>query len=184
MNARPIRRLAAAALVVAPLAVAGCAAFPPDEASVAESRAAMQARVVDRAAIRRVLDDLELAESSGNRAALAALYAPDAQWLPPDGAAVVGRTAVLGAYDALLEGHDLSTVLDERSLEPLGDEAQYSGWMTRTRSPHAGDDPRSETLLVRIVLGRDPERGWRIRFLEWRIWEDLAPAEADGADAG
>lgn len=120
------------------------------------------------ARIATVGEQFEAAYASGDGAAVAALYTPDAVVLPPGMARIDGRAGIAemwqGFIDAGVRDLDLETV----ELEVHGQTASELGTFTLTAPD--GEGGRVEAGGKYVVLWRRGEDGvWR---LDWDIWNE------------
>lgn len=107
---------------------------------------------------------IEQALNAGDQAALAALYAPDAVVIGPDGSATTGAQAIahmlLGNRNPAVSYSDISIVPDGGPTV-VGDVAYGTGSYTQTITPQGGQAmPMSARYLV--VMRRQADGRWKV----------------------
>jgi uncharacterized protein (TIGR02246 family) len=158
-------------LAIVALPQAGCIAVFGVRESDISNDVRRQAFVIDSdssddaAPIRRLLKSLARADSSGDAEAAARLYTTDAEWLPPDRPAVVGREAIRESYERLFEGRDIDVDIDADAIEVSGDMAYARGTTRITPRGESAPAPTSDSFLM--VLQRDSDGLWKIDCLMW-----------------
>jgi uncharacterized protein (TIGR02246 family) len=117
--------------------------------------------------VQKVLQDLAAAESSENLDATAALYAPDAQWVPPNAPLVIGLSAIREKLRAIFEANDVEVDILAHEIRAAGDFAWVVGASRATTKPRNGGSPASSEDKYMMILQRYPDERWRIRYLMW-----------------
>jgi len=121
MRGAHLRRGAAAAVVTAALALGAT----PAHAAAAPGAAAVQRSAEQE--IQARIDEYERRWASGDAAAVAALYTPDAVLVGPDGTVYRGRDAIQGFIEGGLRAGAATNDLATTSLTVLGDVALETG---------------------------------------------------------
>jgi uncharacterized protein (TIGR02246 family) len=147
--------------------VAGCTSAPaersPGKAPAGEPLAAM-----DIAAIRASDSAFVSAMASGDAAAVAAIYVPDAHVLPPDAPPVEGRAAIQQFFAGFLGAYHVTAVVSSDEIEGRGDLAFARGHYTLEGTPKAaGTPPLHEEGKFLEVLRRQPDGTWRLAADMW-----------------
>jgi ketosteroid isomerase-like protein len=115
----------------------------------------------DQQALRAAPDSYAQRIRLGDYAGVAALYAPNAQLLPPNAAAVAGRDAILKWYGALpISFSSFEVTVDEAVGE--GDLAYVRGHYMVTGTPHGAKAAFSDTGQFVEAHRRQPDGSWPI----------------------
>jgi uncharacterized protein (TIGR02246 family) len=148
-----------AAAVALPLALMACQPQTPSDEMAGDDAMMMQQAT---AAIDGVRSAYEQALNSGDQAGLAALYAPDAMSIAPDGSATTGAQAIAETIfgDPSVSYSDLS-IMPDGGPTVVGDVAYETGTYTQTMTPEGGQAmPVSGRYLV--VLRRQADGSWKL----------------------
>jgi peptidoglycan/xylan/chitin deacetylase (PgdA/CDA1 family) len=94
-----------------------------------------------------------------NVGACVAEYAPDAEFVQPDGASVRGSAAIGKLYETITATFDSNLVFDSKQLESAGDDAIDSGSYREVRQLYTGG--------YRTVYHRDKDGHWLIVKMAW-----------------
>jgi uncharacterized protein (TIGR02246 family) len=114
----------------------------------------------------RMLQALE----KGDAAAIAAIYAPDGQAMPP-GAPTINGPGIQPLWQSVIDMGVTGGALKTLSLEELGDTAIETGQYEM----HVGSDVVDRGKYV-VVHRRQPDGSWRYGIDIWN--SDQAPASA------
>jgi len=148
-----------AAAVTLPLALVAC---QPQASSDAMGGDDAQMMTEATAAIDNVRSAFEQAVNAGDQAGMAALYAPDAVMLAPDGSMTNGAQAIAQMFlgNPAVSYSDLSIVPDGGPTV-VGDVAYETGSYTQTMTPQGGQGmPVSGRYLV--VLRKQADGSWKL----------------------
>ena len=154
----------AAALLLLPLAIAGCGLerLMNDDASAFAALEATQASVLD-AVVRK------------DPAPIVALLADSAIAHLPGGTTLIGKEAIASHITGFLP-HVKAYSFGSRHLEASGDLAYDEGTYQLTLEPTGGGELQQLLGFVQLVMKRQPDRTWRL--IEIGGWTS-APPEMD-----
>lgn len=158
MPARPVRLIVP--LVLA--ALLGCRASA-DHGRAPASTDPGTLGAADLAAIRGVDSSFASAGEAGSAEAMAALYAADAQVLPPNAPAVEGRAAIQKLWGGLLAAYQLKLQVVADEVEGRGDLAYARGHYTMDATPRVpgGAAPFQDRGKFLEILRRQADGSWR-----------------------
>jgi len=143
--------------------------------TLAACKPATQDTAADKTALQAVANGWEPAYNNKDAAAVAALYADDAQLLPPGMAAVSGMSAIKDYWANDIATNWSKLTLKEESSDVGGDWAWRTGtWSAETSPPLAGKWAE--------VWHRTPA-GWKIHRDIWNMDAAPPPPEAPAAPA-
>lgn len=117
--------------------------------------------------IRETVEGVIAADNARDLDAVMSCYAPDAEWLPPDEAAVVGHEALRARYAALFAAFQPKIALTIEEAWLLGDVAVVRGRARGRLVPNDGGDARMLDDKYLMLLRRDADDKWRIIRLMW-----------------
>lgn len=126
-----------------------------------------ESTVADEAAIRKTNETLLEKVAARDTAAVAGLYAEDAQMLPPNAPKAVGRAAIEETWKALLAPADLklSTKIETLTFARSGEMAVEVGTYTLSMGDGASDTGKSVVTWIR-------------RNGKWQILTDMFSSDA------
>jgi uncharacterized protein (TIGR02246 family) len=112
----------------------------------------------DQQALRAATDSFAQRVRRADYRAAAALYATDAQFMPPNQRAVVGRDNILKWMNAFPPIKSFELVVDE--VDGNGDVAYLRGRYMMTFSPPGAKSPVSDTGKYLVVHRRQADGSW------------------------
>lgn len=114
-------------------------------------------------AIKSGNEQWDAAFNRGDAAAVAQLYAPDAQVLPPNKTPIQGTAAIQEFFAGLIKGgytdHEIET-LEVRAAGDLG--FQTGRWRARGPASESGEQPAVDGLIV-TIHEKQKDGTWKIR---------------------
>ena len=105
---------------------------------------------------------LQKAESEGDLAALAELYADDIIYQTSETAPVVGSDAVLLLWRTFLDRATLNSTYSNTDQRVWGDEAEDRGVTVQAYTMHDGGEETADTLHYTLRYARTPSGAWQI----------------------
>lgn len=139
------------------LLAAGCS-----PAEKVEAPAPVDTTAADIAAIGKIREAYVAAENAGDAAGIAALYAADATFMPPDQPGVSGSAAVQAHYEAILAQMTPSLTVNSRETHVAGDIGYDAGSFSLQLTPKAGGDPTKISGKFLVLAGRQADGSWKI----------------------
>jgi uncharacterized protein (TIGR02246 family) len=139
------------------LLAAGCS-----PAEKMEAPPPVDTTAADVAAIGQIREAYVAADNAGDAAGIAALYAANATFMPPDQPAVSGSAAVQAHYEAILEQMTASLTVNSRETHAAGDIGYDAGSFSLQLTPKAGGDPTQISGKYLVLAGRQADGSWKI----------------------
>ncbi|HUR94268.1 MAG TPA: DUF4440 domain-containing protein [Gemmatimonadales bacterium] len=150
------------ALALLGFSLAGACRAAPGETAPPAAAADQPLAAADLAAIRATDSAFASAAGSGDAAAVAAIYAPDAQLMPPNAPTIEGRDAVQKFWGGLLGAYQVKFQLGADEIEGRGDLAYARGHFVLDGTPKGkGIPPLHEEGKYLEILRRQPDGHWR-----------------------
>jgi uncharacterized protein (TIGR02246 family) len=160
-------------LCVTLLLAAGCAPAEKMEAPPVDTTAA------DIEALNQNREAYVVAENAGDAAGIAALFAPNATFMPPDQPAVSGSAGVQAHYEALFAQMTPSLTVNSRETHAAGDIGYDAGSFSVQATPKAGGDPMHISGKYMVISGRQADGSWKITHMIFNTDEPgMMPAAA------
>jgi uncharacterized protein (TIGR02246 family) len=119
----------------------------------------------DVAAIGAVREAYIAAETAGDAAAVAALYADNATLMPSNGAAVSGKAAIEAFLVAEYAAMSAAPIVTPRETKVAGDMAYDTGSTVMTLTPKAGGKAMTVNGKYAVTLARQADGSWKITNL-------------------
>ena len=150
-------------------ALAACAKAPPPPADTSEA---------DAAVIRQAGEDWLASFNAGDAEALGATYTEDAVSLPPDGAPVVGREAIVQSLTEFFTQFSATQTSTVDEVAVFGDLAMARGTWSTSETPKAGGAEQARNGKWLELMKRQADGSWKT----WRwMWNEArSAAEAGG----
>jgi len=105
----------------------------------------------------------DAAFNSGDADAVARLYAPDAQVLPPNKTPVQGTAAIQDFFAGLIKGGYTDHAIETLEVREAGDLGFQTGrWRARGPATDGGEKPAVDGLIV-TVHEKQKDGSWKIR---------------------
>jgi ketosteroid isomerase-like protein len=96
-----------------------------------------------------------------------AAYAPDAEFLQPDGSRVRGAAALRKLYETITTTYNSDLTFESQRVESSGSLAYDSGTYSETLIDRASGKPQISKGSYLTVYRRNPGRGWLIIEQVW-----------------
>jgi ketosteroid isomerase-like protein len=140
------------------LLAAGCA-----PAEKVEAPAPVDTTAADVAALVKNREAYIVAENAGDAAGIAALYAANATFMPPDQPAVMGSAGVQAHYEAVFARMTPSLTVNSRETHAAGDIGYDAGSFSLQLTPKAGGAAATQISGNYLMLaGRQADGSWKI----------------------
>jgi uncharacterized protein (TIGR02246 family) len=140
--------------------------------------AQMADTAADVAAINAVREAYIAAETAGDAAAVAALYADNGTIMPSNGAAVSGKQAIEEYVRAEYAAMSLVPSVTSRETKAAGDLGYDTGSTVMTLTPKAGGKAMTVNGKYAVTLARQADGSWKITNL---IYNEDMPMQMGGA---
>lgn len=111
--------------------------------------------------------------------ACVAQYAPDGEFVQPDGSVVRGAAAIRKLYETIAATFDSDLVFDSKQLESIGDDATDSGTYREVLTTRATGKRALYTGGYRTAYHRGPDGHWLIAKMAWIGTGDPIPLDLD-----
>ena len=115
----------------------------------------------DTTAVNALRDQYATAFNASDAAAVAATFADDGIEMIPNQAAVEGKQAIQGYYEAMFKGSSAKTAAAPLETQVAGDWAYVRGTLTATVTPKSGK-PMEESGKYLFIVKRQPDGAWKI----------------------
>jgi uncharacterized protein (TIGR02246 family) len=140
------------------LLAAGCS-----PAEKMEAPAPVDTTAADVAALVKNREAYIVAENAGDAAGIAALYAANATFMPPDQPAVSGSAAVQAHYEAVFAQMTAALTVNSREMHAAGDIGYDAGSFGIQLTPKAGGGAAAQISGKYLMLaGRQADGSWKI----------------------
>ena len=116
----------------------------------------------DVAAIQGIRDAYVAADNASDAAGIAALYAENAMFLPPNQPAVSGPAAVQTHYETIFSTMTPTLAVSGRETRAAGDWGYDTGTFNLKLTPKAGGDPTEISGKYIVIAGRQMDGSWKI----------------------
>jgi uncharacterized protein (TIGR02246 family) len=153
------------------LAFAFCAP-PPEPEPEAEEAPSTEA---DVAAINEVIRQWEDALNAGDLDRCGAMQADGAIWMPPNGAAIVGKEAILASIQLSFDQSVPEYVFSSEEVEVAGDWAFDRGTYKATITPKAEGEATQDVGKYLDIFQRQSDGSWKYLYGIWN--SDNPPPE-------
>ena len=168
-------RIVAPLCAAVTLLVAACA--PKAETTVKDSASTAAPPVVDVAAVRQAIEQINTkfadALQRGDSAAIAAAYTDDAVLMAPGAPASRGRAEISGAAANLVQSMKFTDVkLTTTNVDVAGDYAVETGTYVMTVAPKAGKAVPDKGKYI-VVWKKQADGSWKLYRDIWNT--DIAP---------
>jgi uncharacterized protein (TIGR02246 family) len=140
--------------------------------------AQMADTAADVAAINAVREAYIAAETAGDAAAVAALYADNATLMPSNHAAVSGKSAIEAFLQQQYAAMSAALTVTPRETKAAGDMGYDTGTTVITLTPKAGGKAMSSNGKYAVTLARQADKSWKITNL---IYNEDMPMPMGGA---
>ena len=131
--------------------------------------------VADTTAVNALRDQYATAFNASDAAAVAATFADDGIEMIPNQAAVEGKQAIQGYYEAMFKGSSAKTAAAPLETQVAGDWAYDRGNYTVAVTPKSGK-PMEESGKYLVICKRQPDASWKIYRLIYNSNDPLPGA--------
>ena len=134
----------------------------------------------DMAAIRAVPEAFAQAVLAGDWATVAAGYAEDAVFMPPNEPAVEGRAAIRVWWEASSTPFLTQFTLPPTKIDGRGDLAYVRGTYAMTIMPEGAPEPFQESGKYVVIMQKQPDGSWLVVL---DIWNSDLPVSEQSAES-